>query len=117
NLTGSVDPMQALVATQDTMAAFRSGTKRILHERWGATAGNRIAITIPAALYTGRNQGDREGLATEELPFEATGRDAGAFICVWLRRCRVSDVSCHQGDRDAADIGEGAVAVHTGSIP
>lgn len=83
NLTGSVDPMSVLVATQDTMAAFRAGTKQILHERWGSTAGNRLAVTIPAGLYTGRNQGDREGLATEELPFEATGRDAGAFICVW----------------------------------
>src|SRR5690606_20317379 len=62
NRTGSVDPMQVLVATQDMMAAFRAGTKQILHERWGATAGNRIAITIPAALYPGRNQGDREGL-------------------------------------------------------
>ena len=83
NLTGSVDPMTVLVATQDTMAAFKAGTKQILHERWGSTAGNRIAVTIPAGLYTGRTQGDREGLATEELPFEATGRDAGAFICVW----------------------------------
>lgn len=82
-MTGSMDPKETLVATRNIMADFRAGTKRILHSRYGTSTGNKIAITIPQALYKGQSPGEREGMMTVDVPFEATGVDAGAFICFY----------------------------------
>jgi len=82
-MTGSMDPKETLVATRDIMADFRAGTKRILHSRYGTATGNKVAITIPQALYKGQTPGDREGMMTVDVPFEAVGQDAGAFICFY----------------------------------
>ena len=83
NLTGSMNPLETLIATRDIMADFRAGTQRIVHGRYGATAGNRVGATIPAALYTNQSPGDRSGLATVEVPFSAVGQDAGGFLCLY----------------------------------
>lgn len=83
NMTGSINPLENLTATNDWMGDFRAGTKRILHERWGTVAGNRFGITIPAGLYTAQNPADRDGLMAVDLPFEATGRDSGVFLTQW----------------------------------
>lgn len=80
NMTGSMDPLETLVATRDIMTDFRAGTQRILHARYGGTAGNRVALTIPAAQYTNQSPGDRSGLLTVGVPFAATGPDAGAAL-------------------------------------
>ena len=80
NITGSINPLETLIATRDIMADFRSGTQRIVHARYGVTAGNRVGVTVPAALYTGQTPGDRSGLATVEVPFSAVGQDSGAFL-------------------------------------
>ena len=69
------------MATRDIMAAFRAGTRQIVHGRWGTAAGNRIGITLPAAQYTRQGPSDRDGLVAVDVPFAATGRDAGAFLC------------------------------------
>ncbi len=82
-ITGSVNPLETLVATRDIMSDFRAGTRRIVHARYGSVAGNRIGITIPAAHYTNHTPGDRNGLGQVTVPFEATGRDAGCFLCVY----------------------------------
>lgn len=81
NLTGSVDPLEGLVATSNRFADFRTGTKKTMNVRLGATAGNRFGVTIPSALHAGYRPGNRNGLAIEQIEFEATGQDAGAFIC------------------------------------
>ncbi len=83
NLTGSMNPLETLIATRDIMADFRAGTQRIIHARYGATAGNRVGATIPAALYTNQSPGNRSGLATVEVPFSAVGQDAGGFLCLY----------------------------------
>lgn len=82
-ITGNVDPLEVLVATRDIMTAFRAGTKQIVHARWGSTAGNRIAVTIPNALYTSNNPGDRNGFVMTQNAFEATGENDGAYITIW----------------------------------
>jgi len=46
-------------------------------------AGNKIGITVPAALYTGVALGDRSGIVTEELTFFPSGEDSGVFLCYW----------------------------------
>lgn len=83
NLTGSVDPLEVLVATNDLMAAFRNGTEQVIHARWGATAGNRIGITIPAGQYTANNPAERDNLIARAFPFECNGLDSGMVITCW----------------------------------
>jgi hypothetical protein len=83
NMTGSVNPQETLVATRDIFSDFRTGTRRVMHLRYGAVAGNRIGITLPQAQYLNETPGDRNGIAQVDVPFEAVGRDAGAFICLY----------------------------------
>ena len=49
NITGSVDPLEVLVATRDIMAAFRAGTNQIIHSRWGGTAGKQDCSSNPSS--------------------------------------------------------------------
>ena len=83
SMTGSIDPQATLVATRDILADLRSGAQRIVHARFGSVAGNRVGLTVPAALFTGNDPGDREGLLTEETAFACIGQDAGAFLCFY----------------------------------
>jgi len=87
NMSGSMDPYATLVATRDLMAAFRAGTEQIVHARvTGGNAsgtGRRVALTIPAAFYTGYAPGDANGLMTEQVQFFPRGQDSGAFLCFW----------------------------------
>ncbi|MDR6770382.1 hypothetical protein [Azospirillum sp. BE72] len=83
NMTGSCDPLEVLVATRDSMAAFRAGTAQIVHASYGVVAGNRIGLTLPAAQYTNLQPGDRNGLMTLTHQFACTGQDAGGFICIF----------------------------------
>lgn len=82
-ITGSINPLKSLIASNDVRADFVAGTRRIIHARFGATAGNRIGITIPQAHPTNNSLGDRGGLREVSIPFEAVGADAGAFICLY----------------------------------
>jgi hypothetical protein len=82
-VTGSIDPIETLVATRDIMTDFRAGTRRILHARWGSSAGNRIGVTLPQAHYTGQTPSDRSGIMTVDVPFAAVGKDAGMFLCFY----------------------------------
>jgi hypothetical protein len=83
NMQGSVSRQEYLVATADAFADFRAGTQRIIHARYGGTAGNRIGVTLPAAQYTNQNPTDQSGVMSVALPFAATGQDAGAFIALY----------------------------------
>lgn len=78
---GSINPKETLVATRDAMADFRAQTKRPIHARFGTAAGNRIAVTIPSALYLNQTPGDRNGYRVVDIPFHMTGPDAGLAIC------------------------------------
>lgn len=80
---GNINPLEVLTATRDIMSDFRSGTQRVLHARYGATAGNRIALTHPAALYLNQSPTDRGGLAAVGVPYEPVGADSHSFLCIW----------------------------------
>jgi hypothetical protein len=80
---GSINPKESLVATRDIMADFRAQTRRSIHARFGTTAGNRVALTIPAGLYLNQTPADRNGYRVAEVPFHATGQDAGAFLAIY----------------------------------
>lgn len=80
NITGQINPLERLVAVDDVMADFRAGNQRMLAAQVGTAVGNRLGIVIPAALYTGNSPQDRQGLSAMNIPFAATGPDAGCFI-------------------------------------
>jgi hypothetical protein len=82
-MRGGIDPLKTLVATRDLLAAMRAGTTNLLHARWGDTAGNRVAFTLPTVQQTQNNPGDRDGLLTEDVQYRAVGADKGAFLAFW----------------------------------
>ena len=82
-MIGTINPLLQLLATRDAFADFIAGTPRALWMRWGSVAGNKVSILVPAATYTGATPADTDGFNAEELPFEATGIDSGAYICVY----------------------------------
>lgn len=80
---GTMSPKETLVATRDVMGDFRAQTKRPIHARFGSAAGNRVALTIPSGLYLGQEPGDQNGYVKVDVPFHATGQDAGVALCSW----------------------------------
>lgn len=83
NITGSINPNLELLTSRNNLADFLAGTSRALWVRWGSTAGNRISIFIPSALYTGAEPSDTDGFNAENLPFKADGIDTGVYISVY----------------------------------
>lgn len=83
DVTGNMDPLETLVATSDRMAAFRAGTKQPVHALIGTVAGNRAGLTVPQALYTNQQPGDRGGFATVGTPFDCVGQDSGLAVCLF----------------------------------
>lgn len=81
NPKGTMNPYETLVGTRDIMADFRAQTKRPLHARLGASAGNRLGFTIPSALYLNEQREDRQGITGVSVPFHMTGQDSGVCIC------------------------------------
>ena len=79
DLNGSFDPQMDLVANEDFFGNFLGGTNMTLTTgAIGATGGNIITITMPAIYYRDAAMGDRDGIATYELPFgavESSGDD------------------------------------------
>jgi hypothetical protein len=82
-IRGSINPKETLVATRDSMLDFRTSVKRPLHARLGIVAGNRIGITVPSALYLNQSPTDTNGYVTVDVPFHATGQDAGYAITIF----------------------------------
>lgn len=71
-LTGSIDPEDELVATEDWHGNLESGASMALNlGAIGPNAGSRYTIAMPAVTYTGMSNGDRESVRTKELEFEA----------------------------------------------
>lgn len=83
DMSGSMNPLEELVATRDVMTAFRDGTRQIVHAKWGSSAGNRIGITIPQAHYTAQSPANRDELLAVSVPFKAVGKDSAALICFY----------------------------------
>lgn len=79
-MAATIDPLATLVATRDLLADMQAGTQRIVHARYGTVAGNRFAMTMPAAQPVGVVPGDREGLMTEQVRLFPAGEDAGCFM-------------------------------------
>jgi len=75
--TGSFDPQATLVASDDPINDWKTGTSKAIGTGViGSTAGNRTALTIPTAFYTEVGPGDRDGIRTLDLSFMAAGDDS-----------------------------------------
>lgn len=80
NPTGGFDDEDVLVATYDWYTKWKSNAAiNLTTGVIGGTAGNRYAITIPAATYTELGDGDKSGIDTRDVKFmmaeTATGDD------------------------------------------
>ena len=72
DVNGSIDPLDELVAAEDFIGNFKSGSIMALTTgAIGATAGNILTIAMPAVSYRDVTPADRDGLAAFDLPFGA----------------------------------------------
>lgn len=84
SVRASMDPNMALVATADYFSDMRAGTKRLVHARWGSTAGNRVGIVIPTFQFTKSDPMDRDGLLAQGVEGKCVGEDgASVQITLW----------------------------------
>jgi len=65
--TISFDPENVLVATEDFLGNWRSGSEMAFTTTIGSAAGNTIAVTAPKVQYQDVKLGDREGLSTYDI--------------------------------------------------
>lgn len=70
-VTGSVDPEDKLVAAYNFVSKWTSGAAVALTTGAIGSSGNQITISMPAVTYTGQSPGDKSGIVTRELPFQA----------------------------------------------
>lgn len=82
-VTGQINPQLTLLSNRNVFADFTAGTARGLWLSWGSQPGNRVSVYLPEIVYTGADPADTDGYNAEQVPFESTGFDQGAFICVY----------------------------------
>lgn len=72
DVNGSFDPEDELVATEDFLGNFTSGSAMALATgAIGGTAGNILNITMPAVYYRDVAPGDRDGIRSFDLTYGA----------------------------------------------
>jgi hypothetical protein len=69
NLTGSMNPLEVLVATRNLFATFRAGTTLALVVRAGATVGNIVTLNATVKLL-GESEADDGGFIRRDYPFQ-----------------------------------------------
>ncbi|KKN46987.1 hypothetical protein LCGC14_0667270 [marine sediment metagenome] len=83
NPVGTFDPEAVLNATHDFMAKLIAGTLAAFTETIGSEAGNYFVITAPKVQYIKIDEGDRNGIATDDIGFELslnTGDDEFSIV-------------------------------------
>ena len=73
-VTGSIDPLDALIATRDLTAKLRTAGAASVLAALDLTAGvgNRFAVTVPTGIITGRSEQTRDDYAVEGVDFQAS---------------------------------------------
>jgi hypothetical protein len=80
NLQLSIDPLMQLLAVRDTIAEMRAGSQYPFGATLGTVAGNRVALSVPAAQPTGMQPTERDRMWAEQNDYFCNGEDSGAFI-------------------------------------
>lgn len=71
DVRGTIDPEMTLVATQDWIDDWETGTTVELEAVLGTAGGNRITLNMPRVRYIEPGFDDREGIRTLSLGFKA----------------------------------------------
>jgi len=77
DVRGSINPEMTLVATQDWIGDWETGTTRALTAALGVAGGNRISFSIPRTRYIEPSFDDRDGVRSITLGFKA--EESGAL--------------------------------------
>lgn len=84
NPTGSFNPLRVPVATKNFISQWQSGAAMALATGTiGSSAGNRLAVTMPAITYSEAARGNQQNVGTYELKFaaaEGTGDDEVSLV-------------------------------------
>jgi len=84
DVSGTIDPESVLVATQPFESDWTSSnTKAFTTGAIGSTAGNIYTITAPAIYYKDLQEGEREGIRTQEIQTgfaESSGDDEISIV-------------------------------------
>jgi len=73
--TGSIDPDVLDLATWNPYSEWEAGSLVAVGCGIGSAAGRRVRVVCPETQYTNLPYGDRNGIATYQLGFRATGTD------------------------------------------
>ena len=76
----TVDPLATLVANRDVLAQISTGAVVPASFRYGTQAGNRWALTIPAAQITGESDTQRDNLVGEQITAQAISQGKDAYL-------------------------------------
>lgn len=79
-VAGSINPYMDTATHTALFTAMSGNTDVSLIAILGATAGNRMLITVPAARLLDQSPGNRGGLGEFGIPFHANGSDVGVYI-------------------------------------
>ena len=81
--TGSFDPENTLIATQDWYSKFTAGTLMALTTGViGGTAGIKVKFDMPAIYYSDIGHADRDGVATLDTPYAAVDNSGDDFVSI-----------------------------------
>ena len=80
-ISGRINPPLTNVATRDVLTDLIAGNEKKCWLSWGGTDGNRISVYMPTLRYTGREDADVDGFASEGIPFDCGGIDNGFYLC------------------------------------
>ena len=73
--TGSIDPEATTLANFNPYTDWEAANSVAMAVGIGSAAGSRVRIIMPATQYTELPYGDRNGIVTYQLGFQATGDD------------------------------------------
>lgn len=76
----TVDPLATLVANRDVLSQISTGAVVPASFRYGTQAGNRWALTIPAAQITGESDTQRDNLVGEQITAQAISQGKDAYL-------------------------------------
>ena len=79
-----VDPAVDDLSVFNPWAAWSAGSERVLTLNIGyANVGNRVALTIPNAVYSGLSYTDRDGRVTYQMEITPSGSNDDEFVMIF----------------------------------
>lgn len=80
---GTIVPPKSLLSAFNPFTSWQNQTEYGFAAWWGPSAGNRMAIIIPALRFQNRTDQDVNGFAYDSLPFRSITPNQGVFVTFW----------------------------------